>query len=69
MRIQFCRCDECGSERVACVIDPEAMEKIPKPVCSMCDPKLFRRASEWQKDRWLAGPRAFDYHDMQIENN
>ena len=55
MRIEQSTCSRCKAEDVLCVLMPDFGTMMFHPICGECDPDLFARASEIQKESWLKG--------------
>lgn len=55
MKIEQATCSRCKSEGISCVYMPNFVTMTFYPLCRVCDPQLFKRASELQKEKWLKG--------------
>lgn len=55
MKIEQSTCSRCKAEGVPCVLFPDFGAMTFNPLCGGCDPDLFKRVSDLQKDRWLKG--------------
>ena len=58
MKIERTTCSRCNVKDVSCVIMPNISTMEFYPLCRVCDPKLFKRASDLQKEKWLSGEDA-----------
>ena len=56
MRIEYCRCDECGRE-MSCSVVVKVINNGGDVVrvCRRCDPDLYLHVSEEEKNEWLKG--------------